>query len=392
VHPAAIAASLAGMILLAGRAFWRDPAFFFVAIGTAIFTFDRIRIVPEHFWVTRRYVPIILPAVLVGLSTTLLIPLAAGAGARAAVAGRYALRLAVLALVAWGFWDAARPVRAHVEFAGVIPRLEAIAARFSANDLIIVESRNASDAHVLALPLAYVYDRRVLVLNSPKPDKARFEVMLGWARRRFDGVYFLGGGGTDLLSRTVAVQAVASERFQIPEYESPRNAYPTRVRFKEFDFGLYRFVSPSAGADHLTIDIGDRDDLQVVRFHAKERDHRGTYRWTRALSYLSLIALPADARELVLWMDNGGRPAVAPPADVEVSIGDTSLGHVTVAPGIAPYSLPIPPAIAAAAAGSPDAVIVRLRTVTWRPREILEVGDDRELGVMVDRVEIRRGR
>ena len=43
-----------------------------------------------------------------------------------------------------------------------------------------------------------------------------------------------------------------------------------------------------------------------------------------------------------------------------------------------------------AAAASPDAVTVRLRTVTWRPKEILNVGDDRELGVMVDRVEIRR--
>ena len=394
VHPAALAAALAGLVLAASRRFWRDPALFVVACGTAIFTFQHIRIVPEHFWVTRRYVPIILPAVLLGLSTTLLIPLAAraGAGARIAAAGRYALRGAVLALVAWSVWDAGRPVRAHVEFAGIIPRMEAIAARFSPRDLIIVESRNASDAHVLALPLAYVYDRRVLVLNSPKPDKARFQVLLGWARQRFDGVYFVGGGGTDLLSRTVAVEAVASERFQIPEYDSPRNAFPTRVRFKEFDFGIYRFVEPSPGADHLAVDIGDRDDLQVVRFHAKERDHRGTYRWTRRLSYLSLTELPADAHELVLWMDNGGRPAHAPAPEVEAFIGDTSLGRVTVGPGIAPYVLPIPPAIAAAAAASPDAVTVRLRSVTWRPRDVLAVGDDRELGVMVDRVEIRRRR
>jgi hypothetical protein len=186
------------------------------------------------------------------------------------------------------------------------------------------------------------------------------------------------------------VEAVASERFQIPEYESTRNAYPTRVRFKEFDFGIYKFVPPSLAPDGLTLDVGEQDDLQVVRFHAKERDHRGTYRWTRALSYLSLLGVPADARALVLWMDNGGRPGKAPPAEVEAFIGEVSLGRVVVGAGMQAYTLAIPADVASAAAASTDAVTVRLRTVTWRPRAVLGAADDRELGVMVDRVEIRR--
>lgn len=392
VHPAAIAAALVGLAVLAPRAFWRDPAFFSVACGTAIFVFYRIRIVPEHFWATRRYLTIILPAVLLCLASTLLLPLNGrpGAGQRLERAGRYALRLAVLAMVAWGFWTQMARIRPHVEYAGVIAHLEAMAARFTSQDLVVVESRNASDVHVLALPLAYIYDKPVLVLNSPKPDKATFEVFLGWARQHYRGVYFIGGGGTDLLSQRVAVEAVTSERFQIPEYESVRNAYPMRVRFKEFDFGIYRFVPPSPGADHLVLDVGEQDDLQVVRFHAKERDQRGSYRWTRGLSYLSLVGVPADARALVIWMDNGGRPAAAPRAQVEVFIGDVALGQVVVGPGMHPYSLAIPPEVAEAAAASPDSVTVRLRTVTWAPRTVLRVADDRELGVMVDRVEIRR--
>ena len=123
-----------------------------------------------------------------------------------------------------------------------------MAARFTAQDLVVVESRNASDVHVLALPLAYIYGRPVLVLNSPKPDKAMFEEFLAWARQHYRAVYFIGGGGTDLLSRPVAVESVASERFQIPEYESLRNQYPTGVRFKEFDFGIYKFVPPPPAA------------------------------------------------------------------------------------------------------------------------------------------------
>jgi hypothetical protein len=61
-----------------------------------------------------------------------------------------------------------------------------------------------------------------------------------------------------------------------------------------------------------------------------------------------------------------------------------------VGSGLQPYTLPIPAAVAAAAASSPDAMTVRLRTATWRPRAVLGGADDRELGVMVDRVEVRR--
>ena len=392
VHPAAIAAALVGLAIVGPRVFWRDPAFFLVACGSAVFLFYRIRIVPEHFWATRRYVLIVLPAVLLMLATTLLVPLANRDphGDRRVLYSRYGLRLLALALVAWGMWTATARVRPHVEFAGVIPRLEALAARFAPDDLVIVESRNASDLHVLALPLAYIYDKHVLVLNSPKPDKTAFETLLGWARGRFRDVYFIGGGGTDLLSREVAVEAVASDRFQIPEYESVRNRYPAGVRYKEFDCGNYRVGAADQADSPIAIDIGEQDDLQVVRFHAKERDARGTYRWTRALSYLSLVDVPPDTRALVLWMDDGGRPAAAGPATVELQIGETALGRVVVRGSIQPYRFPVPPDVAQAISSSRDALTVRVRTATWRPRDVLKVGDDRELGVMVDRVELER--
>jgi hypothetical protein len=54
------------------------------------------------------------------------------------------------------------------------------------------------------------------------------------------------------------------------------------------------------------------------------------------------------------------------------------------------YALSIPAELARAAASSPDAVTVRLRTVTWSPRKVTGGADDRDLGVMVDRVEVRR--
>jgi hypothetical protein len=83
----------------------------------------------------------------------------------------------------------------------------------------------------------------------------------------------------------------------------------------------------------------------------------------------------------------GGRPPAAPPADVTILIGERVLGTVRVTGGFREYELPIPADVAAAASGEP--VRVTLRTPTWNPLRTLGSPDDRELGVMVDRVAVR---
>src|SRR5688500_4323287 len=209
-------------------------------------------------------------------------------------------------LIAVAFWHASDPVRRHIEYAGLIPKMEALAGRFGDRDLLVVEGRDAgSDVHVLAMPLAYIYARNVLVLDSPVPAKRSFEGFVGWARSQYDNVWFLGGGGTDLLTAGVTAEPVASEGFQVPEYASVVNAYPEASRMKEFDYGIYRLLpAPPGATGPVRLEIGVKDDVNVVRVHAKERqaDTGLTVRWTRGLSYVLLQGLSPSARELTIWM------------------------------------------------------------------------------------------
>ena len=158
--------------------------------------------------------------------------------------GPGAIGVTFLALLAMSYSRAAQPVMAHVEYAGIIPRLETLASRIGDRDLLIVESRNASDTHLLGLPLAYIYAKNVLLLSSPKPDKTTFAGFLDWARTRYERVLFIGGGGTDLLSPAWNAQAIATDRFQVPEYDAPADAYPRFIRHKEFDYSLYALTPP----------------------------------------------------------------------------------------------------------------------------------------------------
>ena len=99
--------------------------------------------------------------------------------------------------------------------------------------------------------------------------------------------------------------------------------------------------------------------------------------------------IQAAQREVTMWMSDGGRPAAAPPADVTISLDKEVLGTVRVRTGFAAYTVRIPEVLAARLAARDLPVRLELTTGVWRPDELLGTPDDRELGVMVDRVAIR---
>jgi hypothetical protein len=391
--------AVAGVVAFSVRGFWRAPAFVAALDVSAVFFFYKVRIIPEHFWMARRFLPLVLPGALVmigGLATWWGAP-----GVPAATqASRVRVRLRCLGPAAavlaglglgWLFWQQSRPLIRHVEYAGLIPRIEQLAARFGDHDLILVESRaSASDMHVFALPLAYIYTKPVLVLASPRPDKTALADFLAWARQRYRHVFFLGGGGTDLLSRRIDATPVASERFQVPVWDAPVNAYPAGPRMKEFDFGLYLIGGSPARTGTFSLDVGSWDDLNAVRFYAKERGRDGVpFRWTRNQSYLALPGIAESTQRITLWLANGGRPPQLGPCTVEVLLDDVPIGQLTVGATIEPHTMTIPPSLVQRLAAADEPGRLMIRTRTWNPRKALGVPDDRDLGVMVTRVEMR---
>lgn len=408
VSPWGLALAVAGAAFFIARDLWRDPTFYLTFVTFSSFFFYKTRIVPEHFWTSRRFLGVALPGALLLMAAVVREVFAPKRLARwtdrgpkdvdaprvpawAGVAS-VALTVAVLAPVGLAYHRASRPVSLHVEYAGIIPQLEQLAARVGDRDLLLVEARNAgTDLHVLAMPLAYIYARNVLVLESAVPDKRTFEQFVAWAQTRYERVLFLGGGGTDLLTRTTAAAPVSAARFQVPEYDSPVNAYPRAVHAKEFEYGLYQLSAGAAiAAGPIDLTIGGADDLNVVRFHARERnDAEGlVYRWTGAQSFILLMGLQPDAREVTVWMSDGGRPDRVPPASVEVALDDQVLGTVSVTGAVQPYTFALPAPLVGRLAAAQDPVRLRIRVPTWNPGAVLGVPDTRDLGVMVTRVQV----
>jgi hypothetical protein len=386
--PAALVVALAGFGIIAATSFWRAPAFVTVLAAFALVFFYKIRIVPEHFWMERRVLPIILPGAL------LLVTFAALGNVTLRLRGwRLARPIVGLVFLLWlgqQYVSASAPIAHHVEYAGMIPYLEQLANKIDARDLAIVESRDAgTDTHVFAVPLAYIYARNVLVLVSPKPDKVMLESFIEDALTKYRRVLYIGGGGTDLLSRRIIATPLADGRVQVPEYaNTPWNTYPEGPRRKDFDYSLYELSLGHLEGGGFSLDIGDRDDLYVVRFYAKEPSEGRTVRWTGPLSYIAIPGLSGREHEVVLTMHDGGRPVAAPPAKVTVRFNGTIIGTIAVRSGFQEYRLPLPAGLVRQAGAATDPAQLTLESTVWVPRDFLGSTDDRRLGVMIDRVDV----
>jgi hypothetical protein len=284
-------------------------------------------------------VPIVLPGVLLFASAAALSDVWGG-GLIRRVATR-ALGAAFAIVMAMQYATAAAPVIAHVEYAGLTSYLDSLAAHIGDGDLLIVESRDVtgSDNHVFAAPLAYLYDKHVLVLESPVPNKQVLEAFLADASRTYSRVLFLGGGGTNLLSRRIAATPIADARVKLPEYEvTPWHTAPDEVRRKDFDYSLYALSLAAPATSAFALDVGFKDDLHVVRFHAKELTEGRTIRWTGPQSFIAVPGRTGGETTVALVLHDGGRPTRAAPATLEVWFDNEPLGTIAVGSGFRTYT------------------------------------------------------
>jgi hypothetical protein len=382
----ALVAGLAGFGLLAWKRFWREPAFFLLVAAFATFFFYKIRVPPEQFWTARRFLPVILPGMLLLAATAALgVP---EAGARRKT-WRTLAGVALLGFIGWQYVVAAAPVAAHVEYRGAIREVEKLAQRTTSRDLVLFEARGDSDVHVFALPLAYAYGRDALVLESQRPDRRKFEEFLRWATSHYERVLFVASGGTDLLSRAIIATPVAFSPMSLPEYATaPWNEFPAGARQKDLGYCIYQLTLGETEAHGFVLDVGTLDDLHVLRFRARETAEGRTIRWTGPQSFIAVTGLTGNERQLTMVMHDGGRPPNAPPAEIELFFNETPLGKIRVGSGFKEYTVTLPADVVRAASASQDPAILRIVTSTWSPSDYLGSTDNRALGVMVDRVEI----
>jgi hypothetical protein len=375
VTPLALVLALLGLVAVLREFRLRHLLPLSAALASAVFYLYKIRVYNDYFFALRRYVPIVLPFVL-GLAALALVRLAGrGRWPRAAAA--------LLTLVLFGaFLRDTLPLARYRDWNGAVRFVGDVARRFGPDDLLVFEQPKS--IHLLSLPLWAVHGLQVLELARFQPDPERLQHFAADARARYRNVYFVhtAHSGSDFCG--VFLERVEPFAFGTFEWERAYAAKPRGPEFRSFSFTVSRLVPPERiqVPPLPEVDVGGSDDVQVSGFYDKEGGAGLTYRWTGPCASVYLPGARPGAT-LVVRAGTGRRPATRP-ASVAVSLAGVPLGSFDAGAAWTEHALLLPDPLPA---GPP---VLRLDVPAWRPTHTdPTAADERDLGVMVDRLTIR---
>jgi hypothetical protein len=218
-----------------------------------------------------------------------------------------------------------------------------------------------------------LYGRDALRPRVQRPDRRKFEQFLRWATGHYERVLFVASGGTDLLSRTIVATPLAFSPMSLPEYATaPWNEFPAGARQKDLGYCIYQLTLGETEPHGFVLDVGDLDDLHVLRFRARETTQGRTIRWTGPQSFIAVTGLTGSERQLTMVMHDGGRPPNAPPAEIELVLQRDAARKDSGRQWIQGIRRDLAAEVVRAAAASQDPAILRIVTSAWSPRDTLE--------------------
>ncbi|MGC8873679.1 MAG: glycosyltransferase family 39 protein [Chloroflexia bacterium] len=379
---------------LAGAAVWilraeRRSAFFLLSglFYLAFFTYELYG-EEHHVYIMRRYVPVVLPFLSVAIALVL------GELARLRRGGRLAGGILGAAMVIYLAYTGL-PFYRHQEYQGALKQLEALAARFRPDDVLLLIDDARDTPFTVATPMQYLFERPSLVIVRERPNGALVEAQIRrwWAEGR--RVFLLvGNDGGRLFLPHMRLQEQGRFELVVPEFEQLRRQKPHNAYLLRLPFGIYEPQEWSAtgsplGEIPLEIDLGNGGYIhQVLGFHQDELAPDGTtFCWTKGEGILRLPWPEGDATVTVtLRLAGGQRPEALGPVQVSVFLEETPVGTWTLGEEFATYTFALPAWVVPRREGG--TVLLHVVSPAWRQVDYGLGGDTRLLGVQVDRVSL----
>jgi hypothetical protein len=377
----ALGLALIGLAFFLKKAESKDLLALAVLLAFSIFYFYKIRVFNDYFFAMRRYLPVTLPF------TFILAALAVITLARRSKAWRFAAVLAgVLAL---GVSVAhTRPIVSYVDWKGSVRFVADVARRFGPSDIVLFEQ--PKNIHLLSLPLWGLYGANALEFRRFNPDPERLTHLIRAWRQTYRNIYFVTSFRTDVCG--LFLERTQTFRFASSEFEWTYDRVPEKPEPRSVEFYLSRVIEPETLRITIepVIDIGGSGDLQTSGFFESEATGDLTYRWTggcldergNATGSVYVPAATPGARIRVRATAHL-RPATARPAVVKVVFNEVPVGEFTADAEWREAEIALPDPL------PPGSGILRLEVPAWRPSNTDKNSTDtRDLGIMVDRVEV----
>ncbi len=396
-------------------------ALFFGSLLVVGFVFIEETYTSAHYIYTmRRYEPLILPALVLGIAWScqfLWARVAVGAVGAHGISLRSIAPLRVLGVVAalglgvfFVYTD--RLIVSHVEERGAVSQLSQLAARFKpAGKSVVLFSNDRDEPNVVATPLQYIYGIESFVLVRSYPDlsnTALERIVKRWQSQGYKVWVMMGANGGKLDLPNFSLKEQGTWKYDVPELEQLYYQKPSNVFEAVLPWGIYSIEPKSSAAQSalpFSIDVGDMDYKWLVAGFYKQEHAQGDqsdWRWTGDHAILR-VPWPTQPGGKTLQGGKvtvrlrpesptaGGRIVRTTPLTVTLSLEDTPIGTVVVPPGsqFGDYTVVVPPGVKKTSRGT-DTSLLHIKAPTWSPQDAGISYDARALGIQLDSVTISK--
>ena len=331
----------------------------------------------EHIWSMRRFVPVVLPGMLV----------VAAMGAGRLVEWVYfefrVVATTALAAVLVGFVGGpSRSVLGETLWAGLLDQSAALARTFPEEAAVLV-SQELAGTHVQTT-LGYLHDVDAVLVQQDEPGEALRDVMLDWLAAGRPVFIVIGQRGFSVPAPELVLSEVREASIDLRTLERTRGQAPREVVDVSIDLLILQAARVDPSNARTAIDVGNPVDDIVAGlrgFHGPERDgNEESFRWS---GEVASVAVPGGDR--ISLMVAGARAPGAAPAEISVWAGPHRIAD-GLAVGNAPraVTLELPES---ERAGSTE---ITIRSNAFRPEALGLSSDRRNLGVRVYRVDVLR--
>lgn len=343
------------------------------AVFTCVFYLVNMRIYPDHFWAVRRFVPVVIPAFIV--FATVLIGVVADRvsvrWSRPMVLLLTSLLLVIPIRTGWLFYG-------HREYAGSYQLLSEIAARVPTDAVILVNKQEV----LVATPLRFMFDRLVAqTISKPKPTVLARQIRrwLDEGRQVFilAGDMQLGGFEPGLYYRYLGYVGGTVPRVR-PRYDG----FPNTIEQYAVWGHLYQAVRHDQ--PERTWDVGSAEDMNLGAngVYGREIGPNGTtFRWTSQRAELQLGAFDESTKYLLRLRLAGHRWTKGQP--YRIYVNGQPVASLFSKPAFQSYQVALDSGLL-----RPGTNVLVLEAPTFVPAEKLKSSDTRELGMMLDQVQV----
>ena len=378
---------------------WKDVSrqtILFLGIGL-FFSFlylQNSRNNPHHIYVIRRYVPVVVPTFVIGIAY--------------AVTRCWERRgrwrgVAVLVTVAQiaALLYGARAVIRQVDYDGLVAQLTPWAESLDPQAVVLFNDAGSVSAGTLVgTPLRYLFGRTVFDLQeSALTGEMLSDLVHTWQEQDRPVLLAVGPKGVREPFADWALTPLPGLWLDTTVLESSYYHFPTQILRFTLPVELYAFEPTTSAADQtLRIDVGTTDFFYLGKgWHGKEwLSDDLTIRWTDDAAQFSLPDVLIGEGELRLRLRMAASDqSEQVPTVVRLRQGPQSVTQWQVDTTWNVYEVTLPASVLQASDGlassssGPSAPLdLWLETETWNPAALGLSADARDLGVMVDWIEV----